>query len=194
MKIRTPKRRTASSPRCNVAEAVKRQNLGVQIKKRFNWKNRRYEYSSPHFQTQKVLDCTAKANDGFISGIRTPIHQASTDEESGTSTKSPYKKLRATGKKIHERQVVRKKRDRISAKPTGNMTNSEDKVDLIFLSLLKSEQLNKSPVVVITTAVNLAHAHEKLSLNKPLRSAIDKDTVVKRAPPSKTKSALNPVE
>ena len=42
--------------------------------------------------------------------------------------------------------------------------------------------------------VNLSHTHDKHSLNKLLRSTVDKDKVVKRASQSKTNSDLNPVE
>ena len=48
--------------------------------------------------------------------------------------------------------------------------------------------------MVATATVNLAHAHNKLSLNKSPRSAVDKDTVDERASQSKTKSDFNPVE
>ena len=88
---------------------------------------------------QKDLDYATKSNDGDVSGICPPIHQSSTDEEIGRSTKYTYRKSRATVKKIHERQVARKKRDRVPAKPTGDMPNSEDKVDTKNISLLKSE-------------------------------------------------------
>ena len=66
---------------------------------------------APIFQTQKGLDCTAKANDGFVYGIRPPTKQSSTDGKSGKSTKSPYRKAHSIVKKTHERQVAREKRD-----------------------------------------------------------------------------------
>ena len=69
----------------------------------------------------------------------------------------------------------------VLVKPTGDIPNSEDKFDLTTFSSLKSEQSNQSPVVVTTATVSLAHVHDKLSLNKLLRSAVDKDTVIKRA-------------